>query len=72
MAGSVEAFGIGPSPEMTSALCGVPSLLTKLITTFALGGRTRVAVPLLNPFQLNGPALSSNVAVLVAASYLSG
>src|SRR4051812_42376146 len=72
MAGSMAALGIGPSPEMTSALCGVPSLLLKLITMFALDGTARVAPPLVYPLKLNGPAVSSKVTVLLAASYLRG
>ncbi len=35
--------GSGPSPEMISALCGVPSLLTKFMTTLASEGTVRVA-----------------------------
>ncbi len=36
---------IGPSPEITIALCGVPSLLTKFKTIVALAGTSRVAPP---------------------------
>ena|SRR5215218_8893246 len=71
MAGSVAELGIGPSPEMTIALCGVPSLFTKFITTFALAGTTSVPPPLRKPLKVNGPAISSNVTVFVAASYES-
>jgi hypothetical protein len=41
------------------------------MTKFALGGTARVAAPLVNPLKLNGPPTSSNVTVLLAASYLS-
>src|SRR4051812_18201682 len=71
MAGSVAELGKGPSPEITIALCGVPSLLTKFITTFALGGTTSVPPPLRKPLNVKGPATSSNVTVFVAASYES-
>jgi hypothetical protein len=71
MAGSVAELGMGPSPEMTIALCGVPSLFTKFITTLALAGTTSVPPPLRKPLKVNGPATSSKVTVLVAASYES-
>src|SRR4051812_23886256 len=63
---------MGPSPGMTSALCGVPSLFTKLITTLALGGSVRVAPPLEKPLNWKpcGPPTSWNVTVFDAASYL--
>src|SRR4051812_15286714 len=69
MAGSVAELGKGPSPEITTALCGVPSLLTKFITRVALGGTTSVPPPLRKPLNVKGPAISSNVTVFVAASY---
>jgi hypothetical protein len=62
---------MGPSPEMTIALCGVPSLFTKFITTLALAGTTSVPPPFRKPLKVNGPAISSNVTVFVAASYES-
>ena len=61
--------GDGAFAGMTSALCGVPSLLMKLITTFALGGRVRVPPPLEKPLKVKGPACSSKVAVLLPASH---
>src|SRR5512146_2829878 len=71
-------LGIGAFPSaITSALCGVPSSLTKLITTCAPAGTTSVASPSVYPSKLNGlfapgaPATSLNVAVLVAASQVS-
>src|SRR5512146_3140428 len=69
-------MGAFPSP-ITSALCGVPSSLTKLTTTCAPPGTTSVASPSVYPSKLNGlfapgaPATSLNVAVFVAASQVS-
>src|SRR5690348_11492751 len=51
------------------ALCGVPSLLTKFMMMFALGGTRRAPSPLRYPLKLNGPAMSWKVTVLVEASY---
>src|SRR5690242_13317237 len=71
-------FGSGPSPPMTTALCGVPSWFSKLMTTLLPGGTTSAAEPLVYPLKLNGPpvppgapATSANVTVFVAASYLT-
>src|SRR3954463_9017580 len=64
---------MGPSPGMTSALCGVPSLFTKLIPTLALGGSVRVAPPLEKPLNWKpcGPPISWNATVFDPASNLS-
>src|SRR5215213_5683543 len=69
MAGSPPALGIGPVPEATSALCGVPSSCTKFQTLVVPGGTVRVPPPLVKPLKVNGPATSLKVTVLVAASY---
>src|SRR6266496_3143618 len=73
MAGSPPMLGMGSLSGMTSALCGMRSSLTKLITTVLWDGTTSVAAPLLYPSKLNGPlepgapASSVKVTTLVAA-----
>ncbi len=54
MAALPPMLGIGPVPEMTSALCGTPSSLTNGITTVAPAGTTSVSLPSVKPLKLNG------------------